>query len=200
MTTLAAETATDYSKPDYSRQRRAMIDSQLRTSGVNRPDVLRAMGSVARHDFLPEGKRGHAYIDRAIPLENGALAAPAVHGKMLELADIRAGDSVLVVENGTGYLAALAEALGGKVTRTGPDLKAQGSYDVVLVDGAAEELPKAVAKKLAPEGRLVTGIAQRGVTRIATGRLAGKDIALLPVEDIGMPRIAAFDAKPGWSF
>ena len=33
--------------------RSAMIDSQLRVSGVNDPRVLAAMASVAREDFVP---------------------------------------------------------------------------------------------------------------------------------------------------
>ena len=65
--------------------RRAMIDSQLRPSGVNEPWVLSAMLSVPREDFVPEAMRGAAYIDRAIPLGDGRwLAAPLVHGRMLE--------------------------------------------------------------------------------------------------------------------
>jgi len=51
--------------------RRAMIDSQLRTSGVNAEPVLRRMAEVARERFVPETARGFAYIDRAIALGNG---------------------------------------------------------------------------------------------------------------------------------
>ena len=43
-----------------------MIDSQLRTSGVNEPWVLAAMAGVAREDFVPAAARSAAYIDRAI--------------------------------------------------------------------------------------------------------------------------------------
>ena len=42
-----------------------MIDSQLRTSGVNAEWVLRRMGAVAREHFVPEGARGFAYISTA---------------------------------------------------------------------------------------------------------------------------------------
>ena len=38
---------------DYSAARKAMIDSQLRTSGVNEPFVLERMAAVAREDFVP---------------------------------------------------------------------------------------------------------------------------------------------------
>ena len=37
--------------------RKAMIDSQLRTSGVNAEFVLRRMAEVAREDFVPASAR-----------------------------------------------------------------------------------------------------------------------------------------------
>ena len=51
-------------RPEMSnseRARRAMIDSQLRTSGVNAPWVLDRMRAVPREDFLPATAQGFAY-------------------------------------------------------------------------------------------------------------------------------------------
>jgi len=50
-------------KTDSSAARKAMIDSQLRTSGVNEPFVIARMGSVAREEFVPDGAKA---IDRFI--------------------------------------------------------------------------------------------------------------------------------------
>ena len=47
---------------DTSIARKAMIDSQLRTSGVNEEFVLGRMNAVPREDFLPDDKAGLAYI------------------------------------------------------------------------------------------------------------------------------------------
>ena len=69
---------------DNSAARRAMIDSQLRVSGVTQDFVLAVMGETAREDYVPAAARGHAYIDRAIALGGGrALPAPLVHGLLL---------------------------------------------------------------------------------------------------------------------
>ena len=96
--------------------RRAMIDSQLRTSGVNEPWVLAAFARVAREDFVPEAARSAAYIDRAIALGDGRwLAAPLVHAQMLAQAAPTAADSVLLVGDGAGYLAALVRPLAGSL-------------------------------------------------------------------------------------
>ena len=79
--------------------RRAMIDSQLRTSGVNEEYVLARMLAVPREDFLPADKASVAYIDRAVMLgEGGHLAAPLFYGKLLMEAAPAPDDRVLVVE------------------------------------------------------------------------------------------------------
>jgi len=56
-----------------------------------------------------------------------------------------------------------------------------------VIDGAAEELPASLGKLLADNGRLVTGLVERGVTRIATGRKAGGELTLLPLAEIAFP-------------
>jgi protein-L-isoaspartate(D-aspartate) O-methyltransferase len=191
---------------DQTAARRAMIDSQLRVSGVNDERVLAAMNGVAREDFVPASARGHAYIDRAIALGDGrALAAPLVQGKMLSEAGLRSDDKVLVVAAGGGYLAALAGRLAGSVESVDPAKAAaakrgSGSYTVLLVDGAIEQLPAGLAGELAEGGRIVTGLVERGVTRLAAGRKLGGAVSLLPLAEIGIPVLAEFAAPKGWSF
>ena len=164
--------------------RRAMIDSQLRTSGVNEPWVLAAMASLAREDFVPAAARDTAYIDRAIPLGDGRmLAAPLVHGRMLAEAAPQPADTALLVGDGKGYLAALLRPLVGTLDAVAPADAAKagpGGYSLIVVDGAAEVLPEALTARLADNGRLVTGLVDRGITRLAVGQRAGTGAALLP--------------------
>ena len=54
-------TSTDSARPDSAR--RAMIDSQLRPSGVNEPWVLAEMLRVPREDFVPAARRASAYMN-----------------------------------------------------------------------------------------------------------------------------------------
>ena len=51
-------------RPDYAVARKAMIDSQLRTSGVNEAFVLERMSAVPREEFVPEGARHRIYGSR----------------------------------------------------------------------------------------------------------------------------------------
>ncbi|MEE4317314.1 MAG: protein-L-isoaspartate O-methyltransferase [Erythrobacter sp.] len=192
--------------PDSATARRAMIDSQLRTSGVNEEYVLARMLAVPREDFLPPEKSALAYIDRAVMMgAGGHLGAPLFYGKLLMEAAPGSDDRVLVVEGGTGYLAQLLRPLVADVaTATAADAAAgkapAGSYSLILVDGAIEQLPEALTALLAEDGRIVSGLLLRQVTRLASGRKVGGRIALQPVEDMGIPVLHAFDAPKGWSF
>ena len=188
-----------------SGARRAMIDSQLRVSGVNEPAVLAAFAAVAREDFVPAALRPSAYIDRAIALDDGHfLPAPLVHGRMLSEALPTAGERVLVVSV-NGYLAALVTAMGAEAVTIAPADAAAGRKKgepaaLILVDGAIETLPAGLAARLAEGGRIVTGVVERGVTRLAAGRKIAGEITLLPLAELGMPALAEFAAPKRWSF
>ena len=197
-----ASAAPSISPTDAAR--RAMIDSQLRTSGVNEPWVLARFAAVPREDFVPAEARAAAYTDRAVPVNGGMLAAPLVHGRMLSEAKPTAADRVLVVDGGSGYLPALLEGLAGSVTTISAADAVKGGkggdFTLLLVDGAVEHLPASLAKRLSDDARVVTGLIADGVTRLALGRKAAGEIALLPLAEMGIPRLAAFDKPKAWSF
>ena len=199
--TVAISTATD-----FATARKAMIDSQLRTSGVNEPWVLARMAAVPREDFVPESARAAAYIDRAVSLGEGRmLAAPEVQGRMLMEARPTLNDKALVVDGGSGYLPALLKPLVGSLDVITPTdavtpSRKQGNFTLLLIDGAIEELPDSLTTRLADDARLVTGLVRHGVTRLAVGRKTAGAVALWPLADIGIPRLAQFDKAQSWSF
>ena len=199
------EVATRPETTGFAAARKAMIDSQLRTSGVNEDFVLRRMRDVPREDFVPESVRSAAYVDRAIPLGKGKwLAAPLVHGMMLEEAAPTGHESALVVDGGSGYLPELMRPLVASLEVMSADdalgKSRKGDFDLILVDGAVEHVPDVLAKRLADGGRIVTGLVSRGVTRMAVGRKSGKGVALLPILELGIPVLHEFDKPTGWSF
>ena len=191
---------------DFSAARKAMIDSQLRTSGVNEPFVLARMSAVSGEEFVPAAARAVAYIDRAIPLDNGRrLAAPLFYGMVLAEAKPSADDRVLVVDSGAGYLPELLRPLVASVEVIAPEdavaaSRKKGDFTLLAIDGAVEALPPALVKRLDPGARVVTGLVANGVTRLAIGRRSGDDVALLPLAEIGIPRLGEFDQPKGWSF
>ncbi|MXP40209.1 protein-L-isoaspartate O-methyltransferase [Altererythrobacter soli] len=183
-----------------------MIDSQLRTSGVNDHGVLARMAAVPREDFVPAAAKGFAYMDRAISLENGRyLAPPLVQGMMLQEARPERSDKALLVDGGSGYLAELLRPLVGSLEVISPEdaaaaAGAQGDFSLLIVDGAIEQLPDSLVSRLADDGRVVTGWVRDGITRLATGRLAAGEVALLPLAEIGIPALPEFAKPKGWSF
>lgn len=191
---------------DSAGARKAMIDSQLRTSGVNEEFVLGRMNAVPRENFLPEGKSSLAYIDRSIAIGDGAsLASPLFYGKLLLEAAPAASDRVLVVEGGTGYLSELTRPLVDELTAVSASDAVEGKgiegpYSLILIDGAVEALPAKLGEALEEEGRIVSGLVLRSVTRLASGRKIVGHLSLEPVEDLGIPVLHAFDQPKGWTF
>jgi protein-L-isoaspartate(D-aspartate) O-methyltransferase len=191
---------------DPAAARRAMIDSQLRTSGINQPAVLAAMAAVAREDFVPAAARGHAYIDRAIPLGDGhALPAAVVQAAMLAQAMPGPGQRALVVSCGSGYLSALVEAMGASVEVIDAADAAAGKgaargFDLLLIDGAVEQLPDSLVRGLGDGGRVVTGLTKGAVTSLATGIKANGSVVLSTLAEMGIPVLREFAAPKSWSF
>ena len=62
------------------------------------------------------------------------------------------------------------------------------------------QLTPALTDSLVDAGRVVTGLVERGVTRLAAGRKLAGTVALLPLAEIGIPVLAEFAAPKRWSF
>jgi protein-L-isoaspartate(D-aspartate) O-methyltransferase len=201
---------------DFDRARKLMVDNQLRTAGITDRRLLGAMGEVPREQFVPEVRRGLAYIDEAIPVGGGRkLGAPAPFAKLIQLAEIDHSDHVLDLGCGTGYSAAVIAQLAGTVVAVETDTalaatartalaatgvtnvtvvegaletsgKARGPYDVIVVEGVVEAVADALFAQLKPEGRIVALIAAPG--RPAVGHLFARS-------GKGVAALAAFDAR-----
>jgi protein-L-isoaspartate(D-aspartate) O-methyltransferase len=112
---------------------------------------------------------------------------------------------VLVVEGGTGYLAALLRPLVGELaTLSAADASGGrvggGPFTLIVIDGAIAQLPEGLTSALAEEGRIVSGLMLRQVTRLASGRKVAGRVNLQPIEDLGIPVLHAFDAPKTWTF
>ena len=93
---------------DYQIARHNMVENQVRTNKVTDPLVIAAMEEVPRELFLPEGKRGIAYVDEDIPVGNGRYAMePMVIARMMQSAEIARSDVALVIGAGYGYTGAV---------------------------------------------------------------------------------------------
>ncbi len=100
----------------HARDRAFMVARHLEARGIIDPLVLSAMGEVPREDFVSGPLKEFAYEDSALPIEAGqTISQPYIVARMIELAELRAGDKVLEVGAGSGYAAAVMSRIAGKV-------------------------------------------------------------------------------------
>jgi protein-L-isoaspartate(D-aspartate) O-methyltransferase len=209
--------------PDYEAARLAMVDSQLRPLGVSDPVVVDAMATIERERFVEEQWRPFAYTDRAIPMGDGRLqSAPSVLGQLLTEVVPQAGQRALVVGAGTGYSAAVLMAMGLDVVAlessaalaerargTGINVvegpleqgwEAGAPYDLILIDGAVEFVPDAIAAQLSDGGSIATALLDRGVARLVTGRKAAGAIGYHSLADAGVAALPGFSRPRAFTF
>lgn len=208
--------------------RRAMVASQLRTTAVNDARVVAAMSSVARERFVPAERAALAYVDTAVPVASGrSLNTPMATGRLLTEAGVQPGDKILLVGTATGYTAALLAELAKTVVALEADVDlsraaranladianvtlvegalaagfaAQAPYDVILIDGAVEEVPTALVDQLADGGRLATGLVDGTVARLAIGRRAGTGFGLTAFADADSVILPGFEKARVFTF
>ena len=208
----------------FETMRTAMIDRQLRTTGVNDPAVLTALRAVERERFVPAARRSLAYTDAAIELAPGRwLMEPMSFALLLNHAAVLPTDRVLVVGAGTGYgasvllqltaqvialeedtaLAAAARANGLTVVE-GPlvDGWAAGApYDLIVCDGAVAIVPPALLAQLTDGGRLAAVIVgDDGVGRATVGRYAAGHFAGTAFIEAGVQLLPGFARAPHFVF
>lgn len=213
----------------YGELRKAMVESQLRPSGVNDVRVIAAMATVPRERFVPPERAALAYTDRPVPLVGGRqMNPPTVTGRLLTELRIAQSDRVLLIGAAGGYAAALLatlavdviaveedanllslarEALGqagvGVTLVEGPlnaGHAAGAPYEVILIDGAVEQIPDLLVSQLASGGRLATGLIDEGVGRLALGRRAGSGFGIYAFEDSEAVRLPGFERVRAFTF
>nr|WP_083434610.1 protein-L-isoaspartate O-methyltransferase [Sphingomonas sp. Y57] len=210
---------------NFEQMRHAMVVSQLRTTGVNDPRVVAAMGEVARERFVGADKAAIAYADLPLPIAPGrALNPPMVTGRLLTEAQVAPGEKALLVGAATGYTAALLEKLGASVVAVEEDAEllatgksavpgvtwvkgapASGSktgapYTLIVIDGAVERIPQALIDQLADGGRLVGALLDNGVSRLVSGVRAGGGFGVTAFADADAALLPGFGVPAAFSF
>jgi protein-L-isoaspartate(D-aspartate) O-methyltransferase len=170
---------------EFSRERRRMVEEQLREREVTSPRVLEAMLAVPRHAFVPADLREFAYCDEPLAIGEGqTISQPFMVAAMTEALELTGGEHVLEIGTGSGYQAAVVSRLAAKVfTVESHELLAAAArarleqlgyanvevhvgdgtlglpeaapFDAILVTAAAPGIPPPLLEQLAEGGRLV---------------------------------------------
>lgn len=183
---------------DYSNRRTMMVDTQVRPSDVTKFPIIDAMLSVPREVYVPDQLREAAYMGEHVVLSaDRVVLEPRTFAKMLEVLDVQPNHTVLDLGCGLGYstavLARLADFVAGVeddedlaneaqsiLSENGVDNAAvmagdltegaakSGPYDVIIAQGAVEEMPSTILDQLRDGGRIAAIFAEGslGVVRV----------------------------------
>jgi protein-L-isoaspartate(D-aspartate) O-methyltransferase len=214
--------------------RQKMVDGQVRPSDVTDLRIIDAMLAIPRELFVPQNQLAMAYLDLDLEVGGGGAAKrflikPAVTAKMLQAAEIKADDRVLVVGCATGYIAVLAAKLAAKVTASESDQVLAGQakdisvrlgienvtvvpaeaaagvpdaapYDVIILNGATEIAPDRLYQQLKEGGRLVGVFATTRPQRALIVTRSHGDFGYRALFDAAVPVLPGLERVPAFVF
>lgn len=219
----------------FATARQKMVDGQVRPSDVTDIRIIDAMLAVPREAFVPENKQALAYLDLDLDVSEGGparrcLIKPAVMAKMLQAAEIKESDRVLVVGCASGYAAAVIARFAAHVTATESDsalaAKAKGilarigcdnvavsaaaaaadgdpanaPYDVIVLNGATEIVPERLFGQLRGGGRLVGVFAASQPPRATIVTCSHGDFGHRTLFDATAPVLPGMERVPAFVF
>lgn len=219
---------------DFSTLRLKMVDGQVRPSDVTDSRIIDAMMAVPREAFVPQNQRAMAYLDLDLDVSEGAAARrflikPVVTGKMLQAAEIKDTDKVLVVGGVTGYTAAVVAKFASQVTAIESDTveaakardilaglglanvtvrvaataegdPADAPYDVIVLNGATEIVPDRLYAQLRDGGRLVGVFATTKPPRAMIVTHSHADFGSRPLFDAVVPVLPGLERVAAFVF
>ncbi len=210
--------------------RRHMIDGQLLPNDVTDERVIEAIEQVNREIFVPDERKGVAYIDKSIKIaENRYLMEPLTFAKLISMADIKADDLALDIAPGTGYSSAVLSKLVDAVVAIEENkslaeiatnnlaieecnnvavvegihkegLAKQGPYDVIFIGGMIDEVPVKLLEQLNEGGRLLCILNQDGFGRAAIVTYNDKIMGIRILFDANAPKLPGFEKAETFQF
>lgn len=200
---------------DFAKARETMVEQQVRPWDVFQPRVLETIARLPRERFVADAHRALAYSDLALPIGHGeSMLKPVIEGRALEALAIGAGEDVLEIGTGSGYLTAclgalardvvslerhadLAEAARGRLqaqaianvrieTADAFAWDTERRFDAVCVGGAVDAVPARFVRWLRPGGRMF----------VVHGRAPAMEAALVrPAADAGFVVESLFETE-----
>jgi protein-L-isoaspartate(D-aspartate) O-methyltransferase len=173
----------------YEAERQELVN-KISLKGIHDIAVLKAIGEVERHLFVPDAMKHHAYKDVALPIGYGqTISQPFTVAFMTQALRLKPGSKVLEVGTGSGYQAALLFKMGMEVysiernidifnqtrklfdklgirvnTKCGDGTigwEKYSPFDGIIVTAGSPSIPKSLKEQLAINGRLVIPVGSK---------------------------------------
>lgn len=169
---------------DYKARRTMMVDTQVRPSDVTKFPIIDAMLGVPREAYVPDRMREAAYMGENLAIDSDrVMLEPRTLAKMLEALDIQPSHVALDIACGLGYSTAVLarlcdfvvaveddesraeeaqsilseQGIDNAAVMTGPLTEGAAKsapYDIIMIQGGAEEVPDALLDQLREGGRI----------------------------------------------
>ena len=109
------EFLSPYEESHFNKRKR-MVYEQLVMRDISDTRILRALGEIERHLFVPDKYKPFAYSDGPVPIGEGqTISQPYIVALMTQLLHIKPDDRVLEIGTGSGYQASVLAELAKEV-------------------------------------------------------------------------------------
>ena len=217
---------------NYELARKNMVENQIRANKVTDTKIIDAFSNVEREIFVPESYREISYNDEDIRLSrNRFMMKPMILARLFQSLSLNGNENILHIGSNSGYASAILSQLCHAVISIESDKKLyeksinifseigfdnvvplhgsmevgvpkESPFDVIFIEGALEEKPKALFDQLNNNGKLVVVLKPSNVN-IGKANLFFKlnnEIGNEILFDAQVTKLSIFKSKPKFNF
>ncbi len=209
----------------FLRDRKAMVEEQLRARRIRDERLLSVMMEIPRHRFVPSSLADRAYEDNPLPIGGGqTISQPFIVAEMTQALQLHGTEKVLEIGTGSGYQTAILcrlcrevvtverlDSLSRAAQATLASLSIDNvrfrvgdgtlgapedaPFDRMIVTAAAPEVPEPLSLQLREGGIMVIPIGSRWEQDLVSFR---KEEGILRKEYLGGCRFVPLLGKHGF--
>jgi len=207
----------------YDKNRKKMVE-RLKEMGISDNKVLKAMGEVPRHEFIPSGLEFQAYDEKALPIGSGqTISHPYTVALMTQTLQVQKNQKILEIGTGSGYQSAVLTQVGvnvysiEKVKSIGLQARATLSrlnyhvltkigdgtlgwsqyapYDAIIITAGAPIVPETLKDQLSENGKLLLPVGDKETQILTLYIREGSEFRIFRIEEM---KFVPLIGKEGW--